>query len=417
MVLVLVGFNYRKAPLDLLARLSEGSTKGAQTISRELVKNSEITGAITLNTCNRLEIYLQAQDVDQAYSITINALARRAKVPPESLATTVELHSGNSVVENLFRVASGLNSMVIGESEISGQVSRSLVEARRDKTTQPTLERLFQTAAMVSKRISGLSGHDRANRTVLWAALDIAIARNLRLAHANTIVVGTGAYARVVVSAFKDAGVGSIGIYSSTGRASEFATTHNISAIADDELSAYIARADLIVTCSGNKSHVLTASVLTQARAGNGSMLTILDLALQSDVSDDAKTLPFIDLISLRDIRGGDDYEGALDNSEVDEIIKTHTDDFQRRERERSVVPEIIALRDHVALTIENEVERVRNSSGDEAAEQVADSLRRFSSKLLHKPLTRARASASLNGEMLPEEAIRLLFGAPSDLQ
>ena len=130
-----------------------------------------------------------------------------------------------------------------------------------------------------------------------------------------------------------------------------------------------------------------------------------------------AKTLPFIDLISLRDIRRGDDDEGALDNAEVDEIVKTHTDDFQRRERERSVVPEIIALRDHVALTIEREVERVRSSSGDEVAEQVAESLRRFSSKLLHKPLTRARASASLNGEMLPEEAIRLLFGASSDLQ
>lgn len=259
--------------LDLLEQL----TRDTHTLGKSIVAASTRTrGCVVLSTCNRFEVYL---DVDLDASAPETALVSTARVAaPVTAASSIAaatatatqlisqasslphsltqraftVHTGPDVAAHLFRVASGLDSLVVGEREIAGQVRRALRTAHVDQLTTGPLERLFQRALRTSKAIASDTALSSDGRSVVSVALDLASQAAPPWPHASVLVVGTGAYAGATVAALRARGVRDIAVYSGSGRAHAFAGSHQITPTSD--LPSAIADADVVVACSGNSS-------------------------------------------------------------------------------------------------------------------------------------------------------------------
>jgi glutamyl-tRNA reductase len=307
-------------------------------------------------------------------------------------------------------VASGLDSMVVGESEIAGQVRESAKTARQQGQSTAELNRLFQAASVTSKKVTSLTGLGTAGRSITHTGLIIVEQRHGSLSGKRALIVGTGAHARVVVAALKRSGVKNIRVFSSSGRAEEFAEKYNLDSVASENLTAEIAQADVVVACSGTGTPILTLELLTAARSTIG-LLPIVDVALPGDVSEDARSSSLIDLISLETIRehAPSEHEDSLLNAQA--IVEQASLDFELDQSARTVEPVVAAVRAHAAQVIAAEVDRVRRRSGDELAEQVQRSLSRVTNALLHTPSVQARTLARSGSQDDYRRAIEILFG------
>ena len=265
MVLLSLAASHRELDLSVLERLSSD----VHAVGRELVAASpSIAGAVVLATCNRFELYL---DVDDA------AHAPEART---AVAATVALHlhamTSTDAAGHLFAVASGLESMVVGEREIAGQVRRALTTARKDGTTTSALESLFQAASRVSRAVDARTGLGSTGRSVVGVALDIAERDLADWPSVRCVLIGTGSYAGASLAALKARGCREVRVYSPSGRAAPFAAARGVAAVpADVELADQLAEVDLVVACSGAAGAGLTVDALAEARAGDGSGISI----------------------------------------------------------------------------------------------------------------------------------------------
>lgn len=334
MVLLSLTASHRELDLDALERLSMGSASVGRTVVRTC---GPIEGAVVISTCNRFELYLDVdapldgQTVRHATRHVAELVAGESGVTTEAAVGSFTVRTGPEVTEHLFAVAAGLDSMVVGEREIAGQVKRSLAVAREQETTSKTLELLFQTASRTSKLVGTDTELGAAGRSVVSLALDLAEGEVPRWDAARALLIGTGSYAGASVAALRARGCADIGVYSQSGRAALFAESHDVDAV--DDLVAALADADVVVSCSGARGrnshpgttapsdrpspeaslgHVLDAAAVVRAReraadrAGDEpepTALVVLDLALHRDVDPqvaDVEGVLLYDLASLK---------------------------------------------------------------------------------------------------------------------
>ena len=276
---------------------------------------------------------------------------------------------GNGVAEHLFAVASGLESVVVGEGEIAGQVRRSLERARRAGTTSPQLERLFQRASQTSRGVKNHTGIGSAGRSIVRLALDLAESRITDWAETRVLLVGTGRYAGASLAALRDRGVTDVLVYSPSGRAPKFAASHGIQAVAEPAFAAETARADIIVTCTVTEGHVITAEVLTAGRAltpgphrqrrrpgANSSSTSAcrgMSIRMSRAVSD-------VDLLDLETVRLHAPLEELNATSEARELVGRAARKFTAVTEEHSLAPAVVALRTHVLGIVDAEITRAR---------------------------------------------------------
>ncbi len=226
-VLICLTASHRNASFDLLERLSIG----APTAASRLVTDSDVLdGAVVLATCNRFEAYLDiaGDDRDSAVSATVDAVATASDLSPTELRDSVRVLGGKDVVQHLFAVSSGLESVVVGETEISGQVRRSLEDARSNGTTTSDLERLFQEAAHTSRGVKTRTRIGAAGRSLVRLGLQLASSRVTDWAQTRVLLIGTGSYAATTIAALRDKGAANIQVFSPSGRASWFAAKHDL---------------------------------------------------------------------------------------------------------------------------------------------------------------------------------------------
>ncbi|NKY41522.1 glutamyl-tRNA reductase, partial [Cellulomonas septica] len=231
MVLLSLVASHHDLDLAVLERLSSD----VHAVGRELVRASTpVTGAVVLATCNRFELYLEVGDVDQtpaALAAASQAVATRSGYDPDEVLTHLRPLTGTAAGEHLFAVASGLESMVVGEREIAGQVRRALTTARRDGTTTSALESLFQAASRVSRAVESETGLGAAGRSVVGVALDIAERGLVPWSEVSCVLVGTGSYAGATLAALKARGCTDVRVYSPSGRAGQFASARGVRAL------------------------------------------------------------------------------------------------------------------------------------------------------------------------------------------
>lgn len=417
MALALLSASHRRAPLAAIERLSAAGPDrlraaltdhaGAAAGSLDVTADCGISGAVVLATCNRLEVYLDAEDPAAAGEAARHTVARVSGLAPEEVARLTVTLDGAEATRHLFEVASGLDSMVVGEREIAGQVRRALEQAREAGLTTPLLERTFQHASRTSREVAVTTDVTRAGASVASVALDLV---GRPLTGARALLVGTGSYAGVVLAALRGRGAADVTVWSASGRAERFAESHDVPATAD--LATALERADLVVTCRGTGAPILDAPTVAAARAGRPveDELVVVDLALNRDVDPAVGRLGGVRLIDLTTVREHVPPATAAEVERAREIVAGGVRRLGEDLAGRAVDEAVVALRRRVEAAVAEEVSRLP-AGGELPAEDAARALRRLAARLLHTPTVHARSAARQGRAVEHLQALEQVLG------
>jgi glutamyl-tRNA reductase len=402
-VLLCLTSSHRNASFDLLEKLSIGAPLAAG----ELVGRSDfVSGVVVLATCNRFEAYL---DIDEpltaatavAVETAIDVVSEMSGVRASDLRDSVTVLCGNDVAEHLFAVSSGLESVILGEDEISGQVRRSLEQARAAGTTSSVLERMFQKASQTSRGVKTQTAIGGVGRSLVRLALELVSSRVADWNATRVLVVGTGQYAATSLSALRDRGVRDITVFSPSGRAGAFAVRHGVAS--SESLSDALANADVVITCTSSETPVIVPGLLTPGRRR-----IVVDLGLPRNVDPAVADIEGIELLDLETVSLHAPLEELNAADDARSLVSAAANEFAAHAAEQRLTPAIVALRGHVFELLEAEVERSRKRGDDPRTEAA---LRHLAGVLLHTPSVRARELArSGEGERFAA-AVEALFG------
>jgi len=403
-VLLCLTANHRNASFDILEKLSVGAPSAAGDL---VAGTTAVSGAVVLATCNRFEAYLEVDEpvaaADScAVDATVDAMSAASGVSAAELRDSVTVITGDAVVEHLFSVSAGLESVVIGEDEISGQVRRALEQARSAGTTSSGLEQLFQRASTTSRTVKTTTAVGTAGRSLVRLALELASSRVTDWSQARVLMIGTGSYAGASHAALRDRGADDITVYSPSGRAAKFALSRGIRPTTD--LAAAIAAADVIVSCTIVEGHILTADLL----AGSERTL-VIDLGLPRNVDPAVAELAGIELLDLETISLHAPLEELNATTEARSVVGQAAAAFAAAEAEQFLAPAVVALRRHVFDLLDAEIDRARGR-GD-SSPQTEAALRHLASVLLHTPSVRARELARTGEAQAFTDGLAALFG------
>jgi glutamyl-tRNA reductase len=400
-VLLCLTANHRNASYDLLEKLSFA----AQDAAAGLVQSTDsVRGAVVLATCNRFEAYLDIEDfaTSTAASAVVDVMSRASKVASADLRAAVTLLSSDEVVTHLFAVTSGLESVVVGEDEIAGQVGRALQRAREDGTTSSDLEQLFQRATKTSRGVKTRTSVGAAGRSLVRLALELTTSRISDWSMTRVLVVGTGQYAATTVAALRDRGATMLSVFSPSGRGDAFGAKYGLAVQRD--LAGAMLDADVIITCT-------TSTVIgTSAIIGSERRL-VIDLGMPRNVDPAIVSLEGIELLDLETIGLHAPIEELTARADARELV---ADAAARYSAEREVEPAVVALRSHILSLMDAEIERA-HKRGDHSSETEA-ALRHLASVLLHTPSVRAREVALSGRGQEFIDGLEAVYGISTEL-
>lgn len=401
MSVLAVGVSHHQATADQLTRF----TACASQVAGLLVDEPGVSGLIELATCNRYELYI---DTDRFHT-TMRATKQLLRAQGAGdLVGLIDPLAARNAAEHLIRVTCGLESMVVGEPEIVGQVRAAL--GADSGRVSPPLRRLFQLALTTSKQISAHTPLGALGRSMASVAIDLVEQRHGPINGRRALLLGTGSYAGAVTAELIARGA-RVGVHSASGRAASFAASHPVEVVSDADLCAALTRAALVVSCSGRGVPTLTGEQLLAARSPEQARLPIVDLALTRDIDPALAHLVAIDLIDLDEVGRHAPPEQAKTLAAANDLVQQAVEHYLDSERERQADPAVRAMREHVNRIVDKEIDAVATRADPEVAAAVARSLRRVAGVLLHTPSLRA-AELARGGD--PDEvsrAIELVFG------
>lgn len=404
--------SHRDLGLAMLEQLSTSSYRLPRLVINAL---PVIRGAVVLATCNRLEIYFEVDPRVTAVvqSAVAQQLSRSSGMPLAVVTESLRARSGLDAVHHLYEVACGLDSMVVGEREINGQVRRALAAARREGTASTLLEQVFQRASRVSRQVDAATGLGAHGRSVVSVALGLAAQSAPPWPAASALVVGTGSYAGAAVVALRARGCTDVQVYSPSGRATEFAASRDLVAVEQEDLTVALAGTDIVVSCSGRWGPVIDAVTVAAARLRitdaasrttprgdpRRSPLVLIDLALARDIETTAADIEGVQLIDLAAIEAHAPVTSQKTVAAARECVALAVSDLQGWVTERQAVADIVWLREvaYRELTGVGTPAPVRGAvavDGQQVEGVVARDLRRTVLANLHADIVRAKAAA-----------------------
>jgi len=399
--------------LETVAQLSNGASEIATSA---LSGSPAVTGAVVLATCNRYEIYGEAphpDDVEAARAALVAQISQLSGLNEHLVSRSFSTRTGSDVSQHLFAVSSGLDSAVVGEREIAGQVRRALITAQHEGTASSGLVRLFQTASKTAKDVGAQTALGSRGLSIVSVALDLAtdLSEDADWSKKKVVVFGTGAYAGATMSLLRERKCTDISVFSSSGRAAAFVATRGGTALDSDTLPAAVAAADVMIGCSGSDTRV-EAAELAQVRANSPQPLIAIDLALTHDFDPAVGELDGVELLTLESVRLAAPQEQAESLTQASSIVTEAAAAFEQERQARSVDTAIVALRRHTMNVLDAEMEKVRARHGcTAAAEEVEFALRRMVKQLLHVPTVRARELAASGQQDEYVAALETLYG------
>jgi glutamyl-tRNA reductase len=416
-VLLCFSTSHLTADFDLLERLERHAGDVTAALND---RSAIISGSVVLATCNRFEAYL---DVDEpltaalavSAAAVIETVSLAAGIDPEKLRASSSVLCDNAVVEHLFAVSSGLESVVVGEGEIAGQVRRALDAARASGTVSRELERLFQVASRTSRGVKNNTGITTAGRSMVRLALDLSEGRISDWAETHVLLVGTGAYAGASLAALRERGVSDVRVFSPSGRAAKFAASHDIRAVPADGLEKALAASDVVVTCSVAPDVIIDRATVAAAAGSPGALerRLIIDLGLPRNVDPQVAHLDGVELLDLETISRHAPLAEVNATEAARALVGKAAAEYSARGAEFAVEPTLVALRKHVFDVLDAEIDRARKR-GD-STEQTEAALRHLAGVLLHTPSIRARELAREGNAERFIDAADALFGIEAE--
>ena len=421
MSVLLFGVSHRSAPVPVLEQLSTDESDQVKIADR-LLQSSLITEAMVLSTCNRVEVYAVVDAFHAGLSVIGQVLAEHSGMSLNDLTKYAYVRYAEAAVEHLFAVTSGLDSAVVGEQQVLGQVRRAYTAAEANRTVGRVMHDLAQRALSVGKRVHSETSIDAAGVSVVSVALDMAENRLDTLAGRTAVVVGAGAMGALSAKQLARAGVERVHVVNRTlPRARRLA--HNIRDIGVasdasplDRLPIVLAEADVVVCCTGAVRPVVSLADVHRglAHGAEPRQLVICDLGMPRDVDAAVAGLPGVFVVDMERIQREPSARAAAADAEAARsIVAAEVAQYLSAQRMAEVTPTVTALRQRAADVVEAELLRLDNRlPGMDGAqrEEVARTVRRVVDKLLHAPTVRVKQLASAPGGDSYAEALRELF-------
>ncbi len=424
MSVLLVGVSHRSAPVSVLERVAVADSERPKLLE-ELLRSPRISEAMLVSTCNRVEIYAVVDAFHGALTDVGEVLARHADTEVNELTKHLYVRYSESAIEHLFTVASGLDSMVVGEQQIIGQIRAAYAAADAQQAAGRTVHELAQQALRVGKRVHTETGIDSAGASVVSVALQRAATAlgSADLTGRRAVVLGAGAMGGLSVALLQRAGVTELVVVNRTPeRAVHLASTAVASGmtargIGADELPAVLAATDVLVTCTGAVGAVVTlaqAHLALAARPAGSGPLVICDLGMPRDVEPAVAELPGVVLVGLESLQRAPEAAAATRDTEAARsIVAAELATYLASQRSAEVTPTVTALRKRAAEVVEAELLRLETRLPLMARtdrDEVARTVRRVVDKLLHAPTVRVKQLAASPGGDTYAEALRELF-------
>ncbi|WP_238010844.1 glutamyl-tRNA reductase [Dactylosporangium sp. AC04546] len=409
MNLLVVGMSHRTAAVPVLERLAMNGGE-AQAALAELVGLPYVDEAVVLSTCNRVEVYAAVTAFHGGLADIGGVLARRAGLPVGDLASQMYVHYEVDAVRHAFRVAAGLDSMVVGEAQILGQLRDAYGVSGEQAAAGRMLHELMQQALRVGKRVHAETEIDRAGQSVVSAALAYGQGATGPVEHRPALVVGAGAMGALSLATLKRAGAGPLFVTNrSLARAERLAELHGATAVPFAELPTLLERVDVVVSATASTEPVLDAPLV----AGAGRPLLVIDLALPRDVAPGVGELPGVTLVDIELLSESLSTTADAEERAAEDIVATEVESFLTWLRGADVAPTVAALRARADEVVEAELRRLAQrcpEMGDDVRSEVAHSIHRIVQRLLHQPTVRVRQLASAPGGEAYAQALRELF-------
>jgi glutamyl-tRNA reductase len=422
--ILLFGVSHRSAPVSVLERLSIDESDQTKIVERVL-QSPLVTEVMLLSTCNRVEVYAVVDAFHGGLSVVGQVLSEYSGMSMSDLTQYAYVRYSEAAVEHLFAVASGLDSAVIGEQQVLGQVRRAYAAAEANRTVGRVLHELAQRALSVGKRVHSETAIDAAGASMVSVVLGMAERRLGGLEGKTAVLVGAGAMGALSAAHLVRAGVGHILVLNrSLPRAQRLTRKIRESgirseALALDRLADALATADVVVSCTGAISPVVSLAdvhyALAAARRDEAAHpLVMCDLGMPRDVHPAVAGLPGVWVIDVDRVqREPSAHAAAADVDAARLIVADEVATYLAGQRMAEVTPTVTALRQRAADVVEAELLRLDNRlPGMEIAqrEEVARTVRRVVDKLLHAPTVRIKQLASAPGGDSYAEALRELF-------
>lgn len=390
-MLVCLSAHQRTTSLEDLERLSVIGDAAATELT---AAHDAIRGAVVLATCNRFEAYFDVDDAPDASPIpamdaAMERIAGLTALPFRHVRETVDFAHGNGVAQHLFSVAAGLDSVALGEDEISGQVTRALETARREGATTGPLEHLFQRATETSRAVKNSTRLGESGRSLVRLAVELAGSRVGAWEDARVLLVGTGRYAAASLAALRAVGATDIRVHSPSGRR-KFAQRENLTVVAADAFAAEAAAAE----------H-------RAARGESDAAQLVIDLGMPRNVDPGLRALPGVEVLDLDTIRVHAPIDEFATMNEARLIVHTAAQRHAAARRVHEVSPAVVDMRRYVHEMLEAEIARSRTRGGDAETEAA---LRHFSGALLHGLIAQGHALASAGEGTAWRDAVRTVF-------
>ncbi|GAB4080612.1 glutamyl-tRNA reductase [Modestobacter muralis] len=419
MSLLAVGISHQTAPVALLEQVSMTGDDKVKTL-HELVESEHVSEALVLATCNRIEVFAEVDRFHGGITDVSRVLARHAGATVEELSPYVTVYYEDQAIGHLCTVAAGLDSMVVGETQVLGQLRAAYALAQEEGTVGRELHPITQRALRVGKRVHAETGIDKAGASLVSVALDRVTDVLGELAGRPVLVVGAGSMGALAATTLARRGAAVTVSSRTPASAARLAESIGGRQADLDRLAEEIAAADVLVTCTGAIGTVIGTDVVGDR---GGRPLAVVDLALPRDVEPGVAALPGVHLIDLAMLQGeraahpGRPVAGsvaAVDIAAAHALVELETSLLRAERQAAAVAPTVSALRSQAAEVVDAELLRLSTRLPDldaKARSEVARTVRRVVDKLLHEPTVRVKELASAPNGTDYADALRALFG------
>ena len=422
--LLALGVSHRTAPLALREQLAltEGRAAG---VLNALVSEEPISEAVALSTCNRTELYLVATDSVEAETAGLGVLAREAGIRPTELLGPLYSLRGAEAARHLYRVTAGLESMIVGEAEIQGQVKRAYELALVEGATGPILNRMFRGALAAGKRARSETAVSEKGVSISSVAVELAQRTLGDLAQRRVLVIGAGESAELTARALAARGVQTIFIANRRyDRAIGLAQRFGGEAVRFDELPEQLELADIVVSATNSPHHIVEPDELRQVMENrHGRPLLIIDIAVPRDVDPGCREIAGVTLHDVDDVQGIVERNASgreMEARRADTVLDAELVGFERWLGSLEVLPTVAALRergDEIVRRVLSENDSRWESLSDADRKRMEKMASAIVSRMLHEPTLRMKRSAGDDAAYLYVSALRELFGLDADTE
>jgi glutamyl-tRNA reductase len=419
--LLLVGASHRTAPVELREKL-DFCSRGLEHAIRALASRRHANEAVVVSTCNRSELYVACEDPAAGGEDLIAFLSEFHQLPVDRIRPHLYSHVDHDAARHLFRVASGLDSLVVGEPQILGQIKDAFATATTVESAGPLLNRLFHWAFGVGKRVRSETALAEGAVSVSFAAVNLARKIFGQLAGRRVLVIGAGEMGKLTALHLKAQGVAGIVITSRTlAHAQDLADEVGGTVGAWDALPQALMDADIVITVTGAPTPILSkATIATAVPASRTRPLFLIDIAVPRDVDPRAGEIEQVFLYNIDDlqaiVRENLEKRGG-EAGRAEQIVEEEVEKFSTWQRSREAVPTIVALRRRFESIRRSELERLEPKLAGlppDARARVEEITRLLVEKLLLQPTEQLRSAGDTHLVSQYTYALSRLFGLSS---